>query len=128
VPLGRLAPIIQGGTPVGTVSVVSAAVERTLEGEAPPPGSRWLLATMSYRATAPLLYDANLWFAMDTDGQRYPWRGSDPRPVLGEGELKAGDDRTGHVSFKVPARKQVMSLVLTDADGNDIVVVTLHGG
>lgn len=127
-PVGRLAPVTQGGVPVGTVSVVSAAAAKTLEGEAPPPGSRWLLATVSYRATAPLLYDAKLWFAMDTDGKRYPWRGSDPRPALGQGELKAGDDRTGHVSFEVPARKHVISLVLTDADGDDIVVVTLPGG
>ncbi len=126
VDLAEPAALVQGGRQVGTVTVSSAEFVPTLDGRAPPGGTRWLVVTVEYDATAALDYSASDWFALDKNGKRYPWHGAnDPAPALGTGTLAAGKTRTGTVTLEAPAKLKVRQLVLTDGAGSDLVIVTI---
>ena len=120
------ASLIQDGSRVGTVTVTSAQFVRGVIGQRPPSGKRWLVASVTYHATASLDYAAADWFAVDKDGARFGWLGSgDPPPALASGTLDSGAEVTGNVTFEVPSGRAIPQLVLTDGAGNDLVVVTL---
>ena len=123
--IGSPADVFADGVRVGTVTVESARFNRTLEGKQAPKGMRWLLISVTLKATADLAYDENNWSAVDASGERHGWRGSDPPPSLGEGTLAAGKSRTGNVTFAVPVKPATTSVVLTSPDGDDLVIVTI---
>jgi hypothetical protein len=122
--VGRAVPLQQAGVGVGDVTVVSVDSPAQVAGQDPGGGMRWLVARIRYRATAPMRYDAATWYAVDPAGVRYPWAGQDPRPPLKSGTLKAGAERSGNVSFDVPADLG-MTLLLTDASGAEVLEVIL---
>ena len=126
VSLDEAASLIQHGSRVGTTTLDSAEYVRAVNGQRPSAGKRWLVASVTYHATASLTFDAADWYAVSKDGTRYAWLGSgDPVPALGQGTLDTGAEVTGNVTFEVPTGKNIPGLVLTDGAGHDLVVVTL---
>ena len=120
------ASLIQDGSRVGTVTLTSAQFVRGINGQRPPAGKRWLVASVTYHATSSLDYAAANWFAVDKDGATFGWLGSgDQTPALASGTLDSGAQVTGNVTFEVPAGRAIPQVVLTDGAGNDLVVVTL---
>jgi hypothetical protein len=126
VSLDEPASLIQDGSRVGTVALGSAEFVRAINGKRPPAGRRWLVASVTYHATASLAFDAADWLAVGKDGTRYGWLGTgDPAPALAQGTLDTGAEVTGNVTFEVPTGRTIAELVLTDGAGQDLVVVTL---
>lgn len=125
VPVGTPADVIVEGRVAGQATVLSARYSRSLQGKSAPNGQRWLLVSIRLTATDNVLYDENSWAAIDTAGASHGWRGSDPGPSLGQGSLNAGQTRTGNVTFQVPAKRGIASLVLEADDGSQLVVVKL---
>jgi hypothetical protein len=123
---GDPAPITERGRQLGTVTIVSAGYRSRIAGQDPPSGRRWLRVSLRYRATLATPYEAGRWSARDASGKRYPWLGTRATdPALGAGTLAAGATRTGYVVFAVPTRVAIVSLVLQDADGHDIVIAAI---
>lgn len=125
VSVGTPANVVINGQVAGQATVLSARYNRTLEGKAAPGGKRWLLISVRLAATGTWTYDENFWSALDTSGASYGWRGSDPDPSLGQGSLNAGQTITGNVTFQVPIKPVIASLVLGADDGSQLVVVKL---
>jgi hypothetical protein len=126
VSLDEPASLILDGSRVGTVTLSSAEFVRAINGQRPPPGKRWLVASVTYHATSSLDFAAADWFAVGKDGTRFAWRGAgDPAPVLATGTLDSGAEITGNVTFEVPTGRAIPKLVLTDGAGHDLVVVLL---
>ena len=124
-PLGTAASLVQNGVEVGTVSVKSVAYKTSVAGHAAPAGTRWLVATIRYDATATLSYDAASWDAIGGTSKRVSWAGRDLAPALGKGTLHAGQSRTGNVTFQVPAKPLATDVILTDSTGTDVVDFSL---
>jgi hypothetical protein len=125
VPVGTPASVIVDGQLAGQATVLSAQYSRSLQGKTAPAGMRWLLVSVRLTATATMAYDENFWSALDTSGASHGWRGSDPSPSLGSGTLNLGETRTGNVTFQVPNKPGIASLVLEADDGSQLVVVSL---
>jgi hypothetical protein len=124
---GKPAALVVDGAEVGSVTVLRSGFTRDIAGDQAPQGQRYLVASIRYRAAAPMIYDAARWRAVDRDGTSYEWRGSgDPRPALRTGTLAAGENVTGNVTFVVPRGVPIRSLVLTGDDGRDLVRVSLQ--
>jgi hypothetical protein len=126
VAFGDPAPVVERGRQVGTVSVRSAVYRERNEGVEAAAGRRWLRVALTFRATADLTFDGGRWSALDTTGRRYRWtKARAPEPALGAGTLEPGQRRTGYLVFSVPSNVTIGSLVLQDADANDIAVLTI---
>lgn len=124
--IGDSVTLRQGGADAGKVSVLSTSFTRKLKGQDAARGTRWLIASIRYRATADLEYDSARWFVLDDAGKRFPWIGSGDRdPALGVGTLDAGKGTTGNVTFLVPTSTRMTTLILTDDQGNDLIRVAL---
>jgi hypothetical protein len=124
---GDPAPIIERGRQVGSVTVVSTGYRSRIAGQDPPSGRRWLRVSLRYQATLATPYEAGRWSAVAADGTRYPWLGSRATdPALGAGTLDPGATRTGYVVFAVPTRVAIVSLLLQDAEGHDIIIAALR--
>ena len=125
VSLGTPANVVVDGHVVGQATVLSAKYSRSLQGKTAPAGMRYLLVNIKLTATATMAYDENFWSAIDTAGKSYGWRGSDPPPSLGSGSLNPGQVQSGNVTFQVPNKPGIASVVLEAGDGSQLVVVTL---
>ncbi len=69
-------------------------------------------------------YDAANWQIVEADGTRHPSLGTQaPDPVLGKGRVAPGDSVTGNVAFIRERGMLIESIVLTDGNGNDLVVI-----
>jgi hypothetical protein len=123
--IGEAADVTVNGIVAGTVTVISADYPESIAGQAAGVGQRWLVTRIRYTAVdGSLPYDAADWAVVDGAGERHPWAGTDLRPPLGSGTVKAGNRKSGNVTFKVPLSGD-LSLVLRDADGVDVLSVTL---
>lgn len=123
---GQAAPVTEAGREVGTVTLVDASYRSSIPGQDLPPGDRWLRVRLTYRATLPMTYESGRWSSVDADGVRHPWTGArTAEAALGSGTLQSGASRTGYVVLDVPGRVASRSLVLQDADGRDIIIVSL---
>ncbi len=123
---GDPAPITERGQQRGTVTVLSAGYRSSIAGQDPPSGRRWLRVSLRYAATLATPYEAGRWSAQDADGKRYMWLGTRAtNPALGAGTLDPGTTRTGYVVFAVPIRVAIVSLVLQDTDGHDIIIAAI---
>jgi hypothetical protein len=125
VTVGTPANVVVDGQIVGQATVLSAKYSRSLQGNNAPAGMRYLLVSIKLTATATWAYDENFWSAIDTARKSYGWRGSDPPPSLGNGSLNARQTKTGNVTFQVPNKPGIASVVLEAGDGSQLVVVTL---
>ncbi len=124
---GRAAPVTEGDSVLGDVTVGSARYQVRSAGTKAPAGSRWLVVSMTYQATDRMRYDGRRWRTVDADGEPHPWTSAPaPRPELGKGTLDAGESRTGYLAFEVPADIDIRHLVLTDKAGDDIVTVAIR--
>jgi hypothetical protein len=118
--VGEPFDIVVDGVTVGTVTVTAPDFRRQVRGEEPPGNRRWAVVEVTYRASAELQYDAAEWSVEDEDGASHEWAGSDPDPPLGSGRLAPGEEITGFVSFQTPARKGILSVVLSLGEGGPI--------
>lgn len=126
VAIGDSTDVSVNGVVVGSVSVISVDFPQAIAGKAAGVGQRWLVARIRYTAGAGSLpYDATDWMVVDATGKREPWAGTDQRPPLGAGTVKAGARKSGNVTFRVPLNGE-LSLVMLDANGKDALSVPVQ--
>lgn len=125
VAIGQRADVIFNGVVIGTVSVISVDFPDTVGGRAAGVGQRWLITRIRYTAVDAMAYANTDWFVLDAAGERHPWAGTDVRPPLGAGTLKAGTRKAGLVTFRVPLTGE-LSLVMTRPDGTDRLLVPVQ--
>ena len=122
--IGEAIPVVRDGRREGTVTMVSFAAGE-VAGVDVPSGGRIMVMEVTYTSpTTGMVYNAARWQIVETDGTRHPSLGNKaPAPVLGRGRLDPGGSVTGNVAFIRERGMLIESIVLTDADGNDLVVI-----
>lgn len=117
-------PVLRDNRRIGTVTLTSFAAA-DVPGVDVPAGGRVMVAEVTYDSPVTgMPYDAANWQIVEADGTRHPSLGTQaPDPVLGKGRVAPGGSVTGNVAFIRERGMLIESIVLTDANGNDLVVI-----
>ena len=121
---------MRGGNnqPLGDVTVIDAKSAKTVAGDKPGAGKRYVVARVSYDAkplTAPLLwlYSKADWRLEDDAGHLFRPLSHAPEPTLTEGALHPGDVVAAWLAFEVPKTASGLTLQLMTTDGDPLIEV-----
>jgi hypothetical protein len=116
-----VAPVNRGGREVGRVTV--QAVRQVKSANAVADDRRLMVAQVRLDTRSERLPYDELHFRLEDDnGDRYePVTEAAPEP-LGSGTLAPSSKRSGQIAFAIPTGRKVVSVILTDGAGDDLVV------
>jgi hypothetical protein len=125
--LGQAVTISNSTGVLGTITVITSKRYTSLdEFQVAGKGKLWVGVELRYAATAPMSYSPFSWAAHDAAGSQYEYVARDVDPSLDSGDLGAGRNRTGWISFEVPKTTAHLWVDYKNYDGSVIFTVKLY--